>query len=228
MAAAVRDAGGAARRSSRSGARSGTAREDSARTAGRSAPRGSLSGHGLDSPPRAPAPPWGSAATGEASAGAPPPSRSCPLRAAAGPETPPAAAARRRALLASATTSGWPPGAAPLASAAHRAHNGPGPRSTPGTRRPSPDIPRTSRTDRPRRCRSSTERLDARTRTPHAAHRRMRVVAPLPRRLGCTSTRAFTFSDLLALRRHRRGGHRRGGRIKPRGLRQIHAPCGWR
>jgi hypothetical protein len=203
VVAAARDAGGGGRGSSRSGARSGTAHGDSARTAGRGAPRLFLSRHGLDSPVRAPAPPWGSAATGEASAGAGPPSRSRPLRVASGPGTPSVVVAPRPAPSVSAPRPGCAPGASPAVAAARTVYTAPGPRRTPDRTRTSLYTPRTSRTARPRCRRSFTERLDARTRTPHAVHRQMRVVAPPPRRLGCTSTRAFTFSDPLALRRHR-------------------------
>jgi hypothetical protein len=92
-------------------------------------------------------------------------------------------------------------------------------------RRPGSDRnPHTDRTDHAKRRRSLRSGW-----TPAATGDTLsiggRVAARSPRRLGCSNTRAFTFSDARVLRRRRGRARQRREAIRSSGLRQA-AACG--
>jgi hypothetical protein len=147
--------------------------------------------HGLDSPRRAPAPPWSSVATGRASASARLASRSGPLPDGAGRAARPAAAAPRRALRASATTGDSPSGGSRAAAPSSTAGSARAPRRRPRTERPRHRIQRIDRTARPEPSRSFREGWTPAT-TGVTVSIGRRGPARWPRGLGCWRTRALT------------------------------------
>ena len=116
-----------------------------------------ISRHGLDSPGRAPAPPWSSVATWAASASAGPPSSSGPLRGGGGRGARPDAAAPTRAPGESPPTVDSRPCASRAAAPSRMAGSARAPRRRRHRAPPPHDTPRIDRTVRPEPRRSFRE-----------------------------------------------------------------------
>jgi len=188
-------AGATLAESARSGGRARRARAGSARTGRvRWNDRRIRLEHWVETPRFEPAPPR-SSATNETSMRPSLPSRAGPLRDDGEPGIPPDDDAPTPGRQANAPTSGWRSDASPAGALVRTQRTARAPTHKPGRARPRPCSPRIAGTVRPRKIAAPHGAAGRPVPTGYRLSIGERVAARSPRRLGCSTTRAFTFSS---------------------------------